>query len=383
MVKAIKKIWYKFVVLSMNFVYFFFKLLPTQNKVSFHSRLVENEEPLDFQLVREEIERRDPKCKTVLLAKRLKRISIKIFNTTIETGDISYVFYLIKRMYHIATSKACVIDSYIIPISVLKHKKDLIVIQIPHGMGAIKKVGYQVVNKGEGDDQEVAEDMQMHKNYDYVIANGPEAGKWYVEGYRVDPDTINLAGMPRIDYLRDTKDQVDPKIKEMCPTLDKKKTIVYIPTFRRGKNVETEDLINAVDYDKYNLIITCHPNNRITSKNPNVIISTNEDVLYHEWIKVADYFITDYSAVVFEALLLNKKIFLYVYDFDEYEKERGFNLNWFKELPEYTSKDPKEIVNLINKDNYDLSKLDDIKDRYLSARNNNCTKEIVDLIYED
>jgi CDP-ribitol ribitolphosphotransferase len=373
MIKTIKKIWYKFVVLSMNIVYFFLKLLPTQNKVSFHSRLVEDE-PLDFKLVREEIERRDPKCKTVLLSKRLDRSLI---------GEILYIPYLVKRMYHIATSKACVIDSYIIPISVLDHKKDLIVIQIPHGMGCIKKVGYQVVNKDEGDDQEVAEEMQMHKNYDYVIANGPEAGKWYVEGYRIDPKTINLAGMPRIDYLRDTKDQIDPKVKEMCPTLNKKKTIVYIPTFRRGKSVQTEELINAVDYDKYNLIITCHPNNKITSKNPNVIISTNEDVLYHEWIKVADYFITDYSAVVFEALLLNKKIFLYVYDFDEYEKERGFNLNWFKELPEYTSKNPQDIINMIEEDNYDISKLDSIKDRYLSARNNQCTKEIVDLMYKD
>ncbi|MDD3474451.1 MAG: CDP-glycerol glycerophosphotransferase family protein [Candidatus Dojkabacteria bacterium] len=350
------------------------KLLPTQNKVSFHSRLVENEEPLDFRLVREEIERRDPNCKTVLLAKRIPKSLI---------GKIGYVFYLLKRMYHIATSRACVIDSYIIPISILNHKKDLIVIQIPHGMGAIKKVGYQVLDKEEGSSEVVAEEMKMHRNYDYVIANGPEAGQWYVEGYRIDPKTINLAGMPRIDYLRDSKDKIDPKVKEMCPTLDSKKTIVYIPTFRIGKGVETEDLINAVDYDKYNLIITCHPNNRIVSDNPNVIISTDEDVLYHEWIKVCDYFITDYSSVVFEAILLDKPVFLYVYDFDEYKEKRGLNLDWFKEIPQYTSRDPKEIIKMIEKDKYNLSDLDSIKDRYLSARDNQCTKEIVDLIYKN
>jgi CDP-ribitol ribitolphosphotransferase len=349
------------------------KLLPTQNKVSFHSRLVENEEPLDFRLVREEIERRDSNCKTVLLTKRIPKSLI---------GKIGYIFYLLKRMYHIATSRACVIDSYIIPISILNHKKDLIVIQIPHGMGAIKKVGYQVLDKEEGSSEVVAEEMKMHRNYDYVIANGPEAGKWYVEGYRIDPKTINLAGMPRIDYLRDTKDEIDPKVKQMCPTLDSKKTIVYIPTFRIGKGVETEDLINAVDYDKYNLIITCHPNNRIVSDNPNVIISTDEDVLYHEWIKASDYFITDYSSVVFEAILLDKPIFLYVYDFDEYKEKRGLNLDWFKEIPQYTSKDPKEIIKMIEKDKYNLTDLDSIKDRYLSARNNQCTKEIVDLIYK-
>ena len=250
-------------------------------------------------------------------------------------------------------------------------------------MGAIKKVGYQVLDKVEGSSEVVAEEMKMHRNYDYVIANGPEAGKWYVEGYRVDPETINLAGMPRIDYLRDTKDKIDPKLEQMCPTLKEKKTIVYIPTFRKDGNVKTEDLINAVDYNKYNLIITCHPNNRIVSDNPNVIISTDEDVLYHEWIKVCDYFITDYSSVVFEAILLDKPVFLYVYDFDEYKKKRGLNLDWFKEIPQYTSKDAESVIKLIEKNSYNLSDLDSIKDRYLSARNNQCTKEIVDLIYND
>jgi len=372
MIKIIKKIWYKFVVLSMNLVYFFFKLLPTQNKVSFHSRLVQDE-PLDFRLIREEIKKRDPQCETALLAKRLHRNLI---------GEILYIPYLIKRMYHIATSKACVIDSYIIPISVLHHKKNLIVIQIPHGMGCIKKVGYQTLEKIEGDSDELATEMRMHKNYDYVIANGPEAGQWYVEGYRIDPEIINLAGMPRIDYLRDTRGIINPKLKEMCPTLNTKKTIVYIPTFRREKDVKTEELIDAVNYSKYNLVITCHPNHIIVSDNPNVIISTNEDVMYHEWIKACDYFISDYSAVIFEAMLLNKKIYFYVYDFDEYKENRGLNLDWFKELPQYTSKDAKEIIKLIEKDVYDLSDLDNIKDRYLSARDNQCTKEIADLIYK-
>lgn len=373
MSKSIKKIWYRFVVFSMNFIYFFLKLLPTQNKISYHSRLVE-EEPLDFKLVREEIERRDPDCKAVLLCKRIPKSYL---------GKVGYALYLLKRMYHIATSKACVIDSYIIPISVLKHKEDLVVVQIPHGLGNIKNLGYQALGHKEGSDEITAEEMKMHRNYDYVIANGPEAGELYVKGYRIDPSTVKLTGMPRLDYLRDTKDDIDPKVKEMCPTLDEKETIVFIPTFRKGKDVKTDDLIEAVDFDKYNLIITCHPNNKITSDNPNVIISTNEDVLYHEWIKVADYFITDFSSVVFEALLLDKRVYFYAYDYEEFKKDRGLNLDWFEEVPKYTSEDAKEIVKMIEKREYDHSKLDSLKSRYLSARDNECTKEIVDLIYEE
>ena len=80
-------------------------------------------------------------------------------------------------------------------------------------------------------------------------------------------------------------------------------------------------------------------------------------------------------------MLLNKKIFLYVYDFDEYKEERGLNIDWFEELPKYTFRDAKDLVKAIDKDNYNLKDLDSLKDRYLSARDNNCTKEIVDLIY--
>jgi CDP-ribitol ribitolphosphotransferase len=373
MTKTIKKIWYRFVVFSMNFVYFFLKLFPTQNKISYHSRLVE-EEPLDFKLVREEVKRRDPNCEAVLLCKRIPKNTL---------GKIGYALYLLKRMYHIATSKACVIDSYIIPISVLNHKKDLIVVQIPHGLGNIKNLGYQALGHKEGSDEITAQEMKMHKNYDYVIANGPEAGELYVKGYNIDPSTVKLTGMPRLDYLRDTKDDINPKVREMCPTLDEKENIVFIPTFRKGKDVKTDDLIDAINFDKYNLIITCHPNNRITSDNPNVIISTNEDVLYHEWIKAADYFITDFSSVVFEALLLDKQVYFYAYDYEEFKKDRGLNLDWFEEVPKYTSEDAEEIVEMIEEGEYDHSKLDSLKSRYLSARDNECTKEIVDLIYRD
>ena len=79
--------------------------------------------------------------KLVFLCKRFDNI---------KKHFISYGFYTLKTMYHVATSHVCIIDSYSLPISVLKHKKDLKVMQIWHAMGAIKKFGYQTVGKTSG-----------------------------------------------------------------------------------------------------------------------------------------------------------------------------------------------------------------------------------------
>ena len=44
-------------------------------------------------------------------------------------------------------------------------------------------------------------------------------------------------------------------------------------------------------------------------------------------LRIADYIITDYSAVAFEASILNKPIYFYVYDIEDYKKTRGLNID--------------------------------------------------------
>ena len=53
-------------------------------------------------------------------------------------------------MYYLATSKVCLIDTYIIPVSILNHKKELTIIQLCHGIGNIKKFGYQTLKNESG-----------------------------------------------------------------------------------------------------------------------------------------------------------------------------------------------------------------------------------------
>ena len=93
-----------------------------------------NRPSLDFLLIKTHILRQNPKIRVVTLCHTLeKRLNARIIDL------IKYGFHMLKQMYHIATSKVVILDTYCIVISLLKHRKDLQIIQIWHSMGSMKK----------------------------------------------------------------------------------------------------------------------------------------------------------------------------------------------------------------------------------------------------
>ena len=111
-------------IVMLSFIYFFFKFLPTQEKITFISRQ-SNKITLDFSLIIEELKEELPNYKIIVLTKKLDK-------------KISYIFHMFSQMFHIATSKIVIIDSYSLVVSLLKHKKDLQIIQIWHALGLMK-----------------------------------------------------------------------------------------------------------------------------------------------------------------------------------------------------------------------------------------------------
>lgn len=122
----------------LNIIYCFFKLFRTNNdKILFISRQ-SNEITLDFDLLYQALKKKKKNYKIVIICKKFDNIQKKF---------IVYIYWTLKMMYHLATSKVCVIDSYCLPVSVLKHKKSLKILQIWHSLGAIKQFGYQTLGK--------------------------------------------------------------------------------------------------------------------------------------------------------------------------------------------------------------------------------------------
>ena len=362
--------------ICMQIIYFFIKLFTKQqNKITMLSRQSNNIN-IDFKMLKEEIEH-------LYSNEKKENLEIKILCKMIPENlfeKINYCFYMIKCMYHIATSNVCIIDGYNIAISALKHKKKLKVVQIWHAMGAIKKFGYQVLNKEEGSDSKVAKIMKMHANYDLITCTSEKNKKIYSEAFNTDIDKIKVFGMPRIDYIVGKNNEIYERIKQLCmeyPKLKEKKNILYVPTFRKNRIIDINKLVDNIDIEKYNLMIRLHPLDENKVKDDYLI---DKKYSTSELIKIADYVITDYSAVAFEAATLNKPLFFYLYDINEYKDIRGLNINLQKEMKSSTSKKIEDIITIIENNTYNFEELRKFKEKYVQTVDTDNTKRIAEYV---
>ena len=373
-------------IFFFNVIYFFIKICPTKNKVTFISRQ-SNVPSVDIKLLKDEINNVNSKIEVVILCKRIEKgLKKKIF----------YVFHMFRQMYHIATSKVVVLDSYCITVSILKHKKKLCVIQMWHAMGSLKKFGKSIIGKGESsvdiqgvnkiEMADLSKIMRMHKNYDYIFASSEESVKGFSDAFGYSKEQFKIFPQPRVDLIIDRKNQkeVISKIVKKYKKLDdkSKKNILYCPTFRKDKSdyKYIKELIKKVDYSKYNLILKLHPLTKLKIEDSRVII--DKSFTTYEMGFVSDYIITDYSAVVYELALLNKPMYFYAYDLDSYVNKRDFYLDYEKDMPGLVSCDLDKILKYIDKDKYSLTKIKKFNDKYVTIPKGGCSKKIVHFILE-
>lgn len=366
----------KILIKCANFIYFFFKLLPTKKRVTLISRQ-SNNTTLDFKLIKDELESNH------------RDIKVKVLCHKLDGGEnaktlekIKYIFHCFKQMYYIAISKVVILDSYCILVSVLKHKKTLTIIQMWHSMGTMKKFGYQILGKEEGTSLKTAKEMKMHNNYDYVFASSKAYAPYLAEGFGCSVEKIKIFSLPRVDLLTSIKhkEEIQQKIIKKYPQIANKKNIVYCPTFRKNEKEmlkEVKKIIENVDYKKYNLILKLHPLSKITVENKNVICDrtfSSFDMLF-----IADYIISDYSCIIYEAAILKIPIYFFAFDLDKYISSRGLTIDYKNEVPGIVKKNIKDILVEIENGKFDYNRLENFRKKYVTNIEH-CTKDIVEFV---
>lgn len=387
----------KLIVFLARIVYSFFKIFPTKNKVTMISRQ-SNVETVDFMLLKDEIEREN---NNIGRSKNInhdntnksirKKLKVKIMCHKLEGGanaklreKIKYCFHMLSQMYNIATSKVVILDSYCILVSILKHKKSLKVIQMWHSMGTMKKFGYQILDKEEGSKKEIANVMQMHKNYDYVFASSWAYAKQLAEGFGCEIDKIRIYTLPRVDLLTSEKykEDITKKIEEKYPEIGKKKNILYCPTFRKDETLlekEIYKMIKEIDFKKYNFIIKLHPLSKIEIKEDSKSVILDKSFSSMDMLFIADYLISDYSCIIYEAAVLNIPLLFFAFDLQEYLNNRGLTIDYEKELPGVVCRDAKELITSIDNNQYDINQVIEFRKKYVTNIED-CTKKIVNFI---
>lgn len=364
-------------IVILNILYSIIKIFPTKEKITMISRQ-SNNEPVEMKMIKDGIMKRNKNIDVVILCKTLEgREKSSLMS------QIKYGFHMFVQMYHIATSKVVILDSYCIAVSVLKHKKDLCVIQMWHSMGTMKKFGYTTLGTEEGSKKELAEAMKMHENYKYVFASSPAYRDHLAAGFNCDQEKVVTMPLPRLDLLQNEEygKNIRKKVYDKYPVLEKKPVILYCPTFRKEEEdfkFALDKLVEAVDTSKYNLVVKLHPLSKAETAD-NVIVArefSSFDILF-----VADYVISDYSCIVYEAAVLDIPLYFYNFDMDMYEVGRGLAIDYEKELPGVISKDAYEITEAIENQPYNIEELRKFREKYI-VPTENATENIIDFVFK-
>ena len=180
---------------------------------------------------------------------------------------------------------------------------------------------------------------------DYLLAASPFFSDTFARSFRISVDRCLLMGYPRNVILNCSEtermsfiERFEPEsTKTLIAKLKKKdcnQVFVYLPTWR-----DSQSGFFSNDFDLKAMDETLRHCNALLLLKPHANVSVDERTLegltnivfiqstvdIYPILPYTDVLITDYSSVLYDyAMMEQKGMILYLYDFQEYERERNF-----------------------------------------------------------
>ncbi|MBP6860915.1 MAG: CDP-glycerol glycerophosphotransferase family protein [Neisseriaceae bacterium] len=258
----------------------------------------------------------------------------------------------VKNVTHIPTllapfiflnAKFCFYDGGTLKI---KPSKSQMVISLWHGI-PLKKIGILA--------NEQLTALDRYDDFTKIIVPHSSLSQIFEDSFGCSKDKILINGYPKNDHLFIK----NPLVWQLMSRQqgDYKKSILWMPTFRRSINgrysdgVSSDDeldlpiLKSIDDIVKLNsflknlsllFVIKLHPysslNNELVNlpNLSNISLVRNDDlnstkIINYQFVNAFDGLLTDYSSIYFDYLLLDKPIGFTIDDIEKYENTRGFN----------------------------------------------------------
>ena len=273
--------------------------------------------------------------------------------------------------FYLATSRVFVVDDYFFPIYAIRPRDGTTIIQTWHACGAFKKVGYSLLDRSFGADEMLVGRVPIHSNYDVCLVASQTAAPAYAEAFRQPMERFRSdLGIPRTDVFfgDDRLARIGAAVRAKYALPEGRRIILFAPTFRgdRITNARAADdldlgaLQRVLGHDHI-VLVRLHPFVRSeTAIGPElggfaIDVSDHPDI--NELMLVADVLVTDYSSAIFEFALLNRPMAFFAPDYEAYERERGFYLDFRSDVPGPIFETTDALADYLRAGEFDLERV--------------------------
>ncbi|QGJ66455.1 CDP-glycerol--glycerophosphate glycerophosphotransferase [Bacillus velezensis] len=285
--------------------------------------------------------------------------------------------HLLKAVLILFKSKAVITDNYFLMTSVLNRRPQTTCIQVWHANGSLKKFGLEDVTNQNRPASDISRFKKVYRSFDFVTVGSDAMADVFKKSFGIRDGQLLKTGVPLTDvYYEEHKTE----LKHKWP----KKIILYAPTFRdydmqsfRLPFTE-EQLTNALN-GEYMLLVKLHPAvlHHISASFESQLIKNVSDMRLHDLLKAADILITDYSSVPFEFALLNKPIFFFTYDLEEYDRKRGLIDNYTSVIPGKACHDSEALLEEMTKKPFDAEEMKRFSDKWNMYSDGNSSEALL------
>ena len=352
---------------ALNAVYGIMKLAPVKNRIVFLSRQ-SNKPSYDIRALDAWFQEKG--FETVVLCREIGHG---------PAAYAGYMLHMLKQMRCMATSKMVILDTYCIAACLLRHREGLLIAQMWHALGSLKKFSLSILDQAGGRSSETANTMHMHEQYDIIFTSSEASRGAFAEAFGYDEEALTVMSLPRVDAILDQErdEKNKEKIRSTYPRIgeDGRRVLLYAPTFRKGKDIseDVKRLIDAVDYSRYDLIVKLHPLDAARIAGGQAIVDRKFSTM--DMLSVCDVVITDYSAVTYEAALKGRPLVFYAFDIGEYIAGRDFYLDYSCEMPGPVRESAAEVMEIIDRGEWEPDRVRQFADKYIEKREH-CTEEM-------
>ncbi len=360
------------------------RLLPVRSRVvlaASHSNQISG----NLAFIRDELDRREPPIPYRILAHRTGRTWRSWLATFVR---------LAQAGFNIATARVFIVDDYFFPLYVIKPRAGTTVVQTWHASGAFKKIGWSVLDKAFGADEELVSQVAIHSNYDVCLMASKSAAVYYADAFRQPIEKFRTdLGMPRTDVLFGAEKipRIEAEVRAKYALPAGKKAILYAPTFRgetvrrarTPENLDVRAMRDALGSDHV-LLLRLHPFVRKATPIPDdlrsfaIDVSDHPDI--HELMLVSDALITDYSSAIFEFSLLERPMIFFAPDHDDYLDERGFYWDYRTGVPGPVFETTEAVAAYLRAGTFDLERVLAFKAESFEVADGHASERFVDQV---